>query len=319
MAIIGSDILFAANNLKQGKLVAIPTETVYGLAANAFNEGAIKAVFAAKNRPNYDPLIVHAHSIQQIKTFVNSISPALLKLANAFWPGPLTLLLPKAQQVSLLITAGLETVAVRVPNHPLTLQLLQTLDFPIVAPSANPFGYISPTMAAHVQQQLGDKLDYILDGGSCKLGVESTIVGEQDNEIYIFRLGSLTQSDIENVLQATVKLKINKSSNPTAPGQLKKHYAPKKPIIIGDLNKLQLQYYDQKIGILCFGKTTILNSNNIVFNLSETENLSEATANLYNHLRLLDHSDVTTIITNFISDDGLGATINDRLQRASSK
>jgi L-threonylcarbamoyladenylate synthase len=220
--------------LEKEELVAIPTETVYGLAANALNPIAVAKIFEAKERPTFDPLIVHTHALNEVENFVSDIHPALLKLAQVFWPGPLTLLLPKKDIIPNLVTSGLDRVGVRIPNHSLTLELLSKLSFPLAAPSANPFGYISPTKAEHVDKQLGTKIPYILDGGACEVGLESTIVGEENGEIIVYRLGGLSIDDIEAVV-GKVFVQLNQSSNPKAPGQLKSHYAPKKPVYIGNV------------------------------------------------------------------------------------
>jgi len=313
----GNDIQKAKEVLEQGNLVAIPTETVYGLAANALNSEAVAKIFEAKERPSFDPLIVHTHSLAAVYEFAESIHPKLLKLAEAFWPGPLTLLLPKKTIVPSLVTSGLDRVGVRVPNHALTLDLLKQLAFPLAAPSANPFGYISPTTSLHVEKQLGDKLSYILDGGACGVGIESTIVGEEDGEIIIYRLGGLSVNDIEAVV-GKVSIQLNQSSNPKAPGQLKSHYAPKKPVFIGDLEVLQKQYSDKKIGVISFGSQHILNSSTIEKNLSLTQNYNEAAVNLFSFLRELDEANVDVILTNLLPEVGLGLAINDRLRRAAA-
>ncbi len=318
MAEIGNDILKAKSFLEKGDLVAIPTETVYGLAANALDTLAVTKIFEAKQRPTFDPLIVHTHSLKQVYQFVESIHPALLKLAEAFWPGPLTLLLPKKNSIPSLVTSGLDRVGVRIPNHPLTLELLKQLEFPLAAPSANPFGYISPTTAQHVQNQLGEKLPYILDGGACQVGLESTIVGEEDGTIIIYRLGGLSIDAIENVV-GNVLIQLNQSSNPKAPGQLKSHYAPKKPVFIGDINELQKKYADKKIGAIVFGETNELDPKIVTRNLSYNKNYSEAAGNLFSFLRELDEADVDVIISSLVPEEGLGLAINDRLRRASAQ
>ena len=194
MAEIGKDIEKSAALLASGELVAIPTETVYGLAGNALDEKAVVQIFKSKNRPRFDPLIVHVAGIDQVYNYVESIPEELKALAEAFWPGPLTLLLTKKSIIPDLVTSGLGKVGVRVPNHALTLSLLERLDFPLAAPSANPFGYISPTSASHVQDHLGDKLAYILDGGHCEVGLESTIVGMEEGQVIIYRLGVILMS-----------------------------------------------------------------------------------------------------------------------------
>ncbi len=317
MAEIGKDIALAKVFLQNNQLVGIPTETVYGLAANALNPIAVAKIFEAKERPTFDPLIVHTHALNEVTKFVTNIHPVLLKLAQTFWPGPLTLLLPKKEIVPNLVTSGLDKVGVRVPQHVLTLQLLKELDFPLAAPSANPFGYISPTTAQHVQKQLGKNIAYILDGGTCGVGLESTIVGEENDEIIIYRLGGLSIDDIKSVV-GKVTVQLNQSSNPKAPGQLKSHYAPKKPIFIGNLNELQSKYSDKKLGAIIFGNDIKLKQVDEVKNLSSTKNLQEAAVNLFSFLRDLDDSDVDVIITDLLPQQGLGLAINDRLRRAAA-
>lgn len=315
MAEIGKDISKAKQFLEKAQLVAIPTETVYGLAVNALDPIAVAKIFEAKERPTFDPLIVHTYCLEEVYNFVIEIHPQLLKLAKAFWPGPLTLLLPKKEIIPNLVTSGLDRVGVRIPNHPLTLNLLSQLTFPLAAPSANPFGYISPTTAEHVQKQLGNKIPYILDGGNCEVGLESTIVGEENGEIVIYRLGGLSIDDIENVV-GKVSVQLNQSSNPKAPGQLKSHYAPKKPVYMGDLKELQIKYSNQKIGAIVFGEQNHLHENVLVKNLSLTKNYQEAAVNLFSFLRELDEANVDVIICELLPEQSLGLAINDRLRRA---
>lgn len=315
MAQTGTDILAAKQFLEKGELVSIPTETVYGLAANALNAEDVAKIFEAKNRPEFDPLIVHTHSLETVYGFVNDIHPQLLKLAKAFWPGPLTLLLPKKELIPDLTTSGLDRVGVRVPNHPLTLQLLQQLNFPLAAPSANPFGYISPTRAEHVQKQLGDKIPYILDGGACEVGLESTIVGEENNELIIYRLGGLSVDAIESVV-GSVSIQLNQSSNPKAPGQLKSHYAPKKPVFVGNVVELQKEHIHQKAGFIIFGEQAPGLKGQVVKNLSPRQDYKEAAAHLFAYLRELDESDVNVILCDILPGMSLGLAINDRLRRA---
>jgi L-threonylcarbamoyladenylate synthase len=317
VAEIGKDIVKAKRFLEQSNLVGIPTETVYGLAANALNSISVAKIFEAKDRPTFDPLIVHTFSINKVYDFVKEIHPSLLKLAEKFWPGPLTLLLPKKDVVPSLVTSGLDRVGVRIPNHDLTLNLLKQLDFPLAAPSANPFGYISPTSAQHVQAQLGNKLPYILDGGNCKVGLESTIVGEENGELIVYRLGGLSIEDIETVV-GKVTVQLNQSSNPKAPGQLKSHYAPKKPLFIGDLSELQEKHKLKKTGAIVFGNDFKCDEWVVVKNLSVSSNYHEAAANLFSFLRELDEDDIDVIISSFVPNQGLGLAINDRLKRASA-
>lgn len=313
MAAIGKDIIKAAGTLKRGGLVAIPTETVYGLAANALDTNAVAKVFKAKNRPVFDPLIIHTYSIEKVRAFVIDLPGPLEKLATEIWPGPLTLLLPKKNTVPDLVTSGLPNVAVRIPKHELTLELLRNLDFPLAAPSANPFGYVSPTKPEHVNKQLGDEVDYILDGGTCEVGIESTIVGMEDGKVCVYRLGGTTIEAIESII-GKVELKINSSGDPTAPGQLKSHYSPMKKVVIGNIDQLLTKY--NNAAVLNFGSKKY---NAIEFNLSEKGDLIEAAANLFTGLRTLDESQADVILCAELPEEGLGIAINDRLRRAAAE
>ncbi|MFO0356345.1 MAG: L-threonylcarbamoyladenylate synthase [Sphingobacteriaceae bacterium] len=314
LATIGKHIDTAAQTLENGGLVAIPTETVYGLAANAINETAVLKIFEAKQRPFFDPLIIHVASLTDVSRYAELTDARLKSLAEGFWPGPITLLLPKKSIVPDLVTSGLPQVAIRVPKHELTLELLRKVSFPLAAPSANPFGYVSPTEPEHVNKQLGDKVDYILDGGKCEVGLESTIVGIEDGVICVYRLGGLALEEIEKVV-GKVELRLNLSSDPKAPGQLKNHYAPRKPLFIGDLNELVQKNKAQKIAAIIFGKKE-LSQANYIFNLSEGGDLKEAAVNLFAVLRKIDETDADMIIVEPLPDEGLGRAINDRLKRA---
>jgi len=318
VAEIGNDISHAAELLLNGKLVAIPTETVYGLAANALDEKAVLSIFEAKQRPFFDPLIIHVHSAEAAKTYAEFTDDRLIKLAETFWPGPLTLLLPKKDIIPALVTSGLDRVAVRVPDHPLTLTLLKKIDLPLAAPSANPFGYVSPTEPEHVNKQLGDKIAYILDGGPSAVGLESTIVGIEEGKVCIFRLGGLTLEEIEKI-SGRIELRINNSSDPKAPGQLKNHYAPKKPLYIGSPKELLKQHAGKKIILICFGEEEFSNEKIKILNLSKTKNLDEAALNLFKFLRLADESPAELVICGLLPAEGLGRAINDRLRRAAAK
>ncbi len=315
MATIGSDIQKATEILINGGLVAIPTETVYGLAANAFNEKAITAVFKAKNRPSFDPLITHIADASQLNTLVKHIPTKAIKLTENFWPGPLTIILPKTEQVSDLITSGLGSAAFRVPNHPLTHELLKKVNFPLVAPSANPFTYVSPTTAQHVADQLGDKVDYILDGGPCNIGLESTIISFIKNTPKILRLGGLSAEDIEQVIGA-VNIQTHSTSAPEAPGMLTSHYSPGKPLLIGDIEQMIAENKGKKIGIISYKKTFPAYINSV---LAPSKNLAEAAQRLFKSLRWMAHQPVEIILTEFVPNHGLGRAINDRLTRASGQ
>jgi L-threonylcarbamoyladenylate synthase len=317
VAEIGNNISIAKDFLEKQQLVAIPTETVYGLAANALDSIAVARIFEAKERPTFDPLIVHVSGLTDALNYVTAIQPSLMKLAEKYWPGPLTLLLPKKSNIPDLVTSGLDRVGIRVPDHALTLELLRSLRFPLAAPSANPFGYISPTRAEHVQKQLGHKIPYILDGGDCSVGLESTIVGEEDGVIIIYRLGGLSVDQIEAVV-GKVSVQLNQSSNPKAPGQLKSHYAPKKPVYLGDLKELQAAHFGKKIGAIAFGEQTFFGPTILMKNLSPSKNYQEAAAHLFSFLRDLDESDVDIITCELLPEQGLGLAINDRLRRAAA-
>jgi L-threonylcarbamoyladenylate synthase len=317
MAIIGTDIKEAARILQSGDLVAIPTETVYGLAANAFSEEAVVKIFEAKNRPAFDPLIVHTHSVAAFSQIAATIPDMAYQLAEAFMPGPLTLILPKAKQVPLLVTSGNDSVGLRIPNHPLTLALLQELDFPLAAPSANPFGYVSPTTAQHVEHQLGNRIPYILDGGACAVGIESTIISLAGGQVQILRLGGLAQEEIEQVLGRPVDLVQTSSSNPQAPGMLISHYAPRKKVVVGDLPALIKQFAGRSVGVLAFSKTFpgIPEKDQVI--LSPAGDVREAAQQLFSALRYLDEQAVDFILAEYVPEVGLGRAVNDRLRRAS--
>lgn len=316
MAEINSDINKAKTFLDNDNLIGLPTETVYGLAGNGLKAEVVSKIFEVKNRPHFDPLILHSYSIEAIKKFVKDIPAAALQLMNAFWPGPMTILLERNQKVPDLTCSGLDRVAFRIPNHSRALSLLETLEYPLAAPSANPFGYISPTTSEHVQKQLGEKIPYILEGEISDIGIESTIVGFENGDTIIYRLGGLEVDEIKKVV-GKVKILPHSSSKPDAPGMLKSHYAPRKNIILGDISTLIKQKSDLKIGTLSFSK--VYPEADISLVLTETGDMHEAAQNLFSHLRKLDESDVDLIITEKVPNTGLGKAINDRLQRAAVK
>lgn len=318
MAEIGKDIFKAKALLEQGELVAIPTETVYGLAGNALDSNAVLKIFKVKDRPQFDPLIVHVANLQHAKKLVEYFPEKAEKLATKFWPGPLTILLKKKSIIPDLVTSGMDTVGIRNPDHSLTQSLLQALSFPLAAPSANPFGYVSPTRPEHVNEQLGHKINYILDGGECRVGIESTIVGFENDIPTVFRLGGLTLEEIEKVI-GKVALQINSSSNPKTPGQLKSHYAPRKKVAWGVLSELITQHPNSKVGILAFrNKAAGIDQANQIA-LSKAGNLEEAAQHLFASLRELDKKDVEIILAEALPDIGLGKAINDRLRRAAAE
>ncbi len=315
MAAIGKDIDQAAAILQMGGLVAIPTETVYGLAANAFDSEAVVKIFATKNRPAFDPLITHVANSDQLAPLVSYMPAVARQLMQAYWPGPLTLVLPKTHLMNDLVTSGLPTAAFRQPRHPLLQQLLSIVDFPLVAPSANPFGYVSPTTPQHVEAQLGDKIDYILDGGPCQIGVESTIVGFEGEQPVVLRLGGLPVEDIEKVA-GKVMVKPHSTSRPQAPGMLESHYAPQScRVIVGELPPLIKKYKHDRIGILSFSRKYADYPN---FVLSERGDLNEAASRLFSALRWFDRQQLAYLLAEPVPDTGLGRAINDRLRRAAT-
>ena len=316
MSIISKDISKAAQLLSNDELVAIPTETVYGLAGNIYSEKAIKAIFETKQRPFFNPLIVHIPSVDYLDNIVESIPKKARQLADVFWPGPITLVLKKKNTIPDLITAGKDTVAVRVPNHPTTLELLGQLDFPLAAPSANPFSSISPTTAEHVEGYFKDKIKMVLDGGPSKKGIESTIIGFENDEPIVYRLGSTPIEAIEAVV-GKITIKNKKEIAPNAPGMLERHYAPKtKTVLTDNLQKSITEYHGKRIGLLLYND--ILNDDAIDFKvvLTQGQDLEEAASKLYDALHQLDRQDLDIIIAERLPDYGLGKSINDRLVRA---
>ena len=316
--VIHTNIDQAISFLKNGEVVAIPTETVYGLAANALDASAVIKIFEAKNRPFFDPLIVHTFSISEVYRLVEEIPAPLLELAKKYWPGPLTLLLPKKEIIPDIVTSGLPNVGIRIPQQEVALKLLQQLNFPLAAPSANPFGYVSPTSAQHVYDQLQGKIPYILDGGHCKVGLESTIVGIQNNKVTIYRMGGLDIEKIETIV-GKVHINIHQGDNPAAPGMLSAHYAPNKKIIIGNIDENLVKYKNNKLGIISFKNQYFQVDSKYSFTLSVKGNLNEAAQHLFAAMRALDDSDIEIILTENFPDEGLGRAINDRLTRASYK
>jgi len=298
-------IMEAATILRDGGLVAFPTETVYGLGADATNGKAVAAIFAAKGRPSFNPLIVHVKNRAAAEALVE-FHPLARKLADAFWPGALTLVLQRRSDcpLSLLVSAGLDTVAIRVPAHPVAGDLIAASDKPIAAPSANVSGHVSPTNAQHVADEFGDRIDVILDGGATPLGLESTVVGFEDGKPVLLRPGGVTREEIEE-LAGPLKLPINTKIQ--SPGQLESHYAPRA--------KLRLNAHAAQPGeaLLAFGAV----ASNAASNLSPSGDLKEAAANLFAMLRKLD-SETTAIAVMPIPNEGLGAAINDRLNRAAA-
>jgi L-threonylcarbamoyladenylate synthase len=298
----------AAHLLQAGKLVSFPTETVYGLGADATNDQAVANIYAAKARPQFNPLIVHVADNTEAKRIVD-FTPDANFLADAFWPGALTLILPRAKDciISLLVSAGLDTVAVRVPSHKIARDLLRATGRPIAAPSANPSGKISPTTANHVLEGLNGQIAAVLDGGRCAIGIESTVVDVSGPNPVLLRPGGISFEKISKVLGSLSKLH-EKQEAPKSPGMLERHYAPDTPLRLNATN------FKSNESILGFGSQAPSRS----LNLSVTGDLVEAAANLFTMMRILDGRSPRSIGVMPIPDHGLGQAINDRLRRAAT-
>ncbi|MFH0733069.1 MAG: L-threonylcarbamoyladenylate synthase [bacterium] len=304
----------ASQVIKNGGLVAFPTETVYGLGANGFNPTAVAKIFEAKSRPKFNPLILHICDVLQIEQISSIDLKSIENLVTAFFPGPLTLVVPKKNIVPDIVTAGNLTVAVRMPNHKIALDLIKSAGVPIAAPSANKFGKLSPTTANHVAKQLKDKVDIILDGGQCSVGVESTIIEISGNDYYLLRHGGLSTEDIEKVLGKKL-LKKENSKNPIAPGQLLFHYAPNIPIKFLDKTAIE-ENKDKKIGALLFSEKYLDYNFAVKKSLTATNSYIEAASNLFYMLHELEYLEIDIILAEPIPEIGLGKAIMDRLKKA---
>ena len=306
----------AVDILKSGGLLAIPTETVYGLAGNALDETVVLQVFKVKNRPAFDPMILHIPEISHLEKYAFDSPDVVYKLATAFWPGPLTILLRKKDIVPDIVTSGSDMAGFRIPNHALTLQLLQQLDFPLAAPSANPFGYISPTTAAHVDTQLGDKIDGLLDGGPCSVGIESTVIQIENQSIIILRKGGISETQLEEVTAMPVYF-MQEDAHPTAPGMLKSHYAPSKPFKLSmPHNPLDSTTY----AWIRYSEFYPEYPRNSQYILSEESNLHEAAQRLFALMRKLDEDpNIKIIFADLVPETGIGRAINDKLRKAAAR
>ena len=306
----------AARSLAAGGLVAFPTETVYGLGADAANPGAIARLYQAKGRPAFNPLIAHVGDLASAQSIARFDATAIA-LAEAFWPGPLTLVLPKSADCAVadLATAGLDTIAVRVPAHPIAREILRAFGGPVVAPSANLSGHVSPTTAAHVQSDLAGRIDLIVDGGPVAVGVESTIIGCFDTPM-LLRPGGLPRGEIERVLGRILLAPPadadSETGAPLAPGMLASHYAPRTPV------RLDADRVEAGEALLAFGSASVagVDASTAVMNLSARSNLAEAATHLFGYLRALDLKGARAIVVMPIPHHGLGEAINDRLRRA---
>jgi L-threonylcarbamoyladenylate synthase len=310
----------AAGWLREGALVGVPTETVYGLAANALDPDAVLQVFLAKGRPAFNPLIVHVDAWDSARSYVRDIPEVAARLAERFLPGPLTLLLPKKEVVPDLVTAGSDRVALRVPAHPMLRELLTMLDFPLAAPSANPFGYVSPTCADHVRQGLGGRIPYILDGGACLVGLESTIVEVSDGIVWIRRNGGIPVGAIAEVAAGLeVRLATRTEDHPVAPGQLKSHYATTTPLFVGPPPILSDRFSGRRICVIDHGPAVSVPDAWCRFQLSADGTTEAMARNLFAVMRQADSCGADVILTDWVDPAGLGAAINDRLERACSQ
>ncbi len=312
---ITQDIDYCAELLKANRLVAIPTETVYGLAGNAMEEAAVTNIFELKGRPRFNPVIVHIHSLSQLDGLAQNVPENAMRLAKAFWPGSITLILPKHAKVPDIITAGKPTVGIRMPDHPLTLELLKKLPFPVAAPSANPFTRVSPTSVEHVSNYFNGRIPAILDGGPCSVGLESTIVGFDGESPIVYRKGGISVEDIEATV-GSVTLLLENETAPQAPGMLLKHYAPRTPLVVSaDVDASLKANTSKKVGVLSFFRDSFPQAA-LVKVLSTDASMEEAAQNLFASLHELDRAGLDLIVAERFPEKGLGRSINDRLHRA---
>lgn len=300
MTKIITDIDKAVKEITDGNIVALPTETVYGLGANALNENAVLKIFEAKKRPVFNPLIVHVHDIDELDKYGKDIPDEVYKLAESFSPGPITYVVKKKRNIPDIVTSGNDSVGIRIPSHEMFRKVIKLSGVPVSAPSANRSGKISPTTAEEVMKELDGQINFILDGGKCSVGLESTVVSFLNNEISILRHGFVTKEDIEKV---TGRLSISKHEKIISPGLLKIHYAPVTPMYIADDAEEIKSISDKRAAVL---------------DLSKFENKKEIALNLFSELRRLDEMKFEMIITEKTDGEGIGAAINDRLERASS-
>ena len=316
------DILAAAQALRDGELVAFPTETVYGLGANALNPIAVAKIFEIKERPRFDPLIVHVADVSQADEVVESIPEIAKTLMEKFWPGPLSFVLNKLPCVPDIVTAGLPGVAIRCPSHDVARGLIRAAGVPIAAPSANRFGLVSPTTGSHVMESFGDRLSFVLDDGPCKIGVESTVVSFMDTNDglpKLLRHGGITQEQIESVTGA-INTQMHEESQPTSPGQLSRHYSPATPLLFSNDDSLaEMKNGKSKIGLLGFQSPSSSEDFAAIEILSKKGDYREAAANLFAAMRRLDALGLDLIIAEPIPEIDLGRAIMDRLRRAAAR
>jgi L-threonylcarbamoyladenylate synthase len=311
---ISQDLSQAVELLHAGECVAMPTETVYGLAADASRVDAVAKIFSIKNRPTFDPLIVHIPEQGDVFRVASDFPKIAKKLAEKFWPGPLTLILPKRSEIPDLVSSGLPTVGIRVPRHPIAQQLLRQFGRPLAAPSANRFGRISPTTAQAVEKELGEEVPLILEGGNSEIGLESTIVGFHEGRPTILRLGGISVEEIESVI-GPVGLDNHPHARPQAPGQIAQHYAPRKPLKLAENMEEFEKGRDPAVGALIWGNISE-EGFKVAYNLSPQCDWSEAATRFFQMLRALDESDAPRLMAIRLPEEGLARAINERLQRA---
>lgn len=304
------NIELAAQYINEGKLVAFPTETVYGLGANALNPIAVAKIFELKERPSFDPLIVHIANLEQLESLVLKNDERVFKLAEKYWPGPLTIVLPKSHLIPDIVTSGLPTVGIRMPDNNIALELISKSNCPIAAPSANKFGRISPTTAEHVRKQLKN-VDYILDGGKTTVGIESTIIKLTESGFQILRNGIITQEELEKIIPFDSHSEIEKLS---APGMLKSHYSPKKRFLIA--NTANTKSDKSRAGLISFSGV-FENGFRKVIKVSENNDLKEYAVNLFEAMHTFeDDNEIDIIIAEPVNEHGIGKAIMDRLRKA---
>lgn len=299
MTKIIKDVETAAEQILAGNVVALPTETVYGLGANALNPDAVLKVYEVKERPKFNPLIVHVCCVEDVEKYTRDIPEEIYKLMDKFSPGPITYILPRKEIVPDIVCAGLETVAIRIPSHELFNKVLKLTNLPISAPSANRFGSVSPTSAEDVLKELDGRIDYILDGGKCEIGIESTVVGYVNGGLEILRPGFISKEDIENVVGKVEEEPTEKKV--IAPGMIKHHYSPRTPLYITGAENLNKYESKDEVGIL---------------DVNKYDNLKDLAVNLFSGMRELDEKGYDFIITSKVKNEGIGRAINDRIFRA---
>ena len=309
-----SDLQTAAAIIREGGVVAFPTETVYGLGADALNPIAVARIFELKERPSFDPLIVHISDLEQLQVLTTSKDPRIGALAEAFWPGPLTLVLPRTDAVPEIVTSGLPTVGIRMPDHPMALALIRTSGRPLAAPSANKFGRVSPTEAWHVEKHLPE-VDYILDGGKTRVGIESTIIALRPDGFQMLRPGVITREDLKQVLPESAEKRVY--MHPEAPGMLESHYSPAKPFYLYSPEALAA-IDPSRSGYISFRGEVPADFRHVL-TLSEDGDLKMYATRLFGAMHQMEAADLEAIMAEPVPEQGVGLAIMDRLRKASHR